>query len=1170
MGYWYSGWNSDKKDEVVSAAKGFKSWAQSSSGDTSRSYINGDVIGMVWLGTMVQNSGAADKFIQQYINSVNNDGIPNTKYVQYCESGDPAKTVGIIFDTTGGRDTVDNAMKTWSKGQCWNTNTGTVTWNDETLCFLDYSKRKKGNTEPKVGTCDYIKVTSGMNLADATGVTSDAIELYNPNLDFSKLAVNTPVCYSIGNHPDLRVKKNSNGKCATYYVKKGETCSSIAANYYPLSTDNIESYNKKTYGWKGCSNLQLGSAICISDGNPPRPVANPKAECGPLAPGDKYNSECPLNACCDDYGFCGLTSEFCDVKSSKTGAPGTKNCYSNCGVGDLPSGTAGSFEKITYWMDEDKDNGLYYNPDNINDFDIVHYSFVPIDQNFNIDFSKVESSGFLNISAKKVISFGGWDFSTDSSTYMIFRNLAKASEGVQKTFAYKIVNFLQKHELYGVDFDWEYPGAQDIPGIPADDKNNGKNFLSLLKIIKKQLGNDFKLSVALPSSYWYAKAIPIKDMEEVVDYFTIMTYDLYGQWTYGKSDTGLICHTDKTKISNIIKMYNKAGLNFNKYRGGLANYARTYQVGTTNCIDGSVCGFTGPSSNAKAGPYSNTPGIMTEYELMNISSSDIVKKWKKDDTECTYMLYYKDNWAAWSDENQRNDLTNWFKGMGFGGTTLWSVNYNENNKFYDSQVSNTVNDTTVNLEAKEKSISFSVKRCHTSTCKKADELVAEFKSIGLNYNEKYLSFYLKIIELYELYPKYFHDSMEAVVSMQKGVISGLLSQTIAHVKDGKKQYTEFYYKLFLSIFPYPVYDAKNTYEAQDYIFNQAFTFDESHWAHIDSNTRALIEELFDNSSEVIHDELRKRSNKRIFVDYPSYVDYLTRAYQFMPYIETSNNDVIDNLNAENTTIINALDQPMGDSTIDRYYDFPDIEDGSGTGTSGGGTYPSDLSNYQNIVGNLYFSDISSVNEHAFDLLKALRASENEELSDCDIYIYNIAGNEEQATSNALIFLNDNYDFLVERGAIVNVDEKNKTLRCFMYKYGKNGGKSDVDRGKTTRPYMPEKGKDRDEQPPAIANLRNVNLDDRIRITRVSLISPSDNRRQGGSISRRFHNNDEVAVSYRFGIPFLKSYDYGDKNILDYARELEHKVKYGKCECVLIYLPSGSKIFENAPAAERRT
>lgn len=42
----------------------------------------------------------------------------------------------------------------------------------------------------------------------------------------------------------------------------------------------------------------------------------------------------------------------------------------------------------------------------------------------------------------------------------------------------------------------------------------------------------------------------------------------------------------------------------------------------------------------------------------------------EDDTECTYMFYYKDNWAAWSNEDQKNDLTNWFKGMGFARTTL--------------------------------------------------------------------------------------------------------------------------------------------------------------------------------------------------------------------------------------------------------------------------------------------------------------------------------------------------------------------------------------------------------------------------------------------------------------------------------------------------------------------
>nr|WOF72299.1 chitin-binding protein [Saccharomycopsis crataegensis] len=683
MGYWYSGWNSGSANEVISAAQGFVSWAESASGDTSRSYINGDVIGMVWLGNMVQNSGAATRFIQQYINSVQSDGIPNTKYVQYCETGDPAKTVGIIFDTTGGRDTVDYAMKTWSKGQCWNTNTGSVEWNDETLCYLSYANRKSGNTEPKVGTCDYIKVTSGMDLESATGVTGDALKLYNPNIDFSNLAVGTPICYSIGNAPDLRVSVNSNGTCYAYYVQSGDSCSSIAANYYPLSTSDIESYNGNTYGWKGCSDLQADSVICVSNGDAPKPIPYEKAECGPLAPGDKFNTSCPLNACCDDYGFCGLTSEFCDIKDSTTGAPGTKNCYSNCGLGEIPSGSVSSFKKVGYWLDVSEDDPMFLDTSTIENIDILHYSFMNISSDFSInipdDFS---NNNFFNNNMEKVVTFGGWDFSTDSDTYSIFRSLAEANNGTKTIFAYAVANMIEKYNIKGIDFDWEYPGAQDIPGINADYPENGQNYLELLEIIRNQLPEGYTLSVAIPSSYWYAKAFPLKEMEKYVDYFTVMTYDLYGQWTYGKADTGLICHTDKTKITDTIRMLSKAGLDFSKLHGGLANYARTYKVGTTNCIEGPICGFTGPESGAVAGDITNTPGIMSEEELGSIPSSDIIKTWINNTADCTYMLYYTDNWAAWSNDSQRDDLSSWFEGMGMGGTSLWATNY-QNDDYYE-------------------------------------------------------------------------------------------------------------------------------------------------------------------------------------------------------------------------------------------------------------------------------------------------------------------------------------------------------------------------------------------------------------------------------------------------------------------------------------------------------
>lgn len=124
-------------------------------------------------------------------------------------------------------------------------------------------------------------------------------------------------------------------------------------------------------------------------------------------------------------------------------------------------------------------------------------------------------------------------------------------------------------------------------------------------------------------------------------------------------------------------------------------------------------------------------------------------------------------------------------------------------------MTNKVNDTKLSLDAENKSIMFSVKKCHRSTGDKAEELVKEFKSIGLNFDEKYLSFYLKLIELYDLYTDYFYEQdMGAKVKTQKGVISGLLSQTYVHVKDGNQQYTDSYYNLFLSIFAYPVVNAK--------------------------------------------------------------------------------------------------------------------------------------------------------------------------------------------------------------------------------------------------------------------------------------------------------------------------------------------------------------------------
>ena len=58
---------------------------------------------------------------------------------------------------------------------------------------------------------------------------------------------------------------------------------------------------------------------------------------------------------------------------------------------------------------------------------------------------------------KRVISFGGWGFSTEPATYDVLRQAMSPKN--RNKFANNIATFLSAEGLDGVDFDWEYPGV---------------------------------------------------------------------------------------------------------------------------------------------------------------------------------------------------------------------------------------------------------------------------------------------------------------------------------------------------------------------------------------------------------------------------------------------------------------------------------------------------------------------------------------------------------------------------------------------------------------------------------------------------------------------------------------------------------------------------------------
>lgn len=95
--------------------------------------------------------------------------------------------------------------------------------------------------------------------------------------------------------------------------------------------------------------------------------------------------------------------------------------------------------------------------------------------------------------------------------------------------ARNIANFIINNNLDGVDIDWEYPAAPDIPGIPSADPVEGGNYLDFLTALRNLLPKDKTVSFAAPASFWYLQRFPIAHIMKVVDYVIYMTYDLHGQ-----------------------------------------------------------------------------------------------------------------------------------------------------------------------------------------------------------------------------------------------------------------------------------------------------------------------------------------------------------------------------------------------------------------------------------------------------------------------------------------------------------------------------------------------------------------------------------------------------------------------------------------------------------------
>ncbi|KFG80073.1 chitinase [Metarhizium anisopliae] len=186
--------------------------------------------------------------------------------------------------------------------------------------------------------------------------------------------------------------------------------------------------------------------ICLSDGYPPMPEPVPNAECGPTVAGTNNPARevdlaglnpCPLKACCNFWGHCGTTSQFC----SKAGGnmPPTLACTSNCGTDIVKSPPPAEFKRVAYF------EGFS-----------TKRSSIKTDSSQKIETSDTQYQWKrfkdLKTKMKKITSFGGWSFSAEAPNCDVFQSGMRPEN--RETLATNIADFVTQNNIDGVDIDW--------------------------------------------------------------------------------------------------------------------------------------------------------------------------------------------------------------------------------------------------------------------------------------------------------------------------------------------------------------------------------------------------------------------------------------------------------------------------------------------------------------------------------------------------------------------------------------------------------------------------------------------------------------------------------------------------------------------------------------------
>ena len=291
----------------------------------------------------------------------------------------------------------------------------------------------------------------------------------------------------------------------------------------------------------------------------------------------------------------------------------------------------------------------------------------PLNARDSMNLAALISLKTVNKDLKVLISIGGW------GGCKYFSDVA-LTETSRRKFANSAVTLLRKHQLDGVDIDWEYPaqiGAGNI--FHPQDKQNYTLLLSALRSQLNKQGshdqrtgaNHYLLTVATGADASFVSHTELGKAQRYLDYVNIMTYDIYhgNDKTTGhhsnlnQSRTG---SQSRNSTADAVNGHIRAGVPAAKSVLGLPFYGRSW-AGVTNKDMGLYQPSTGKHS------FISHDELVANY----INVNGFTRYWDADAKAPFLWNPTTRTFVSYADEESFTHKLDYIKSKGLAGVMFW-------------------------------------------------------------------------------------------------------------------------------------------------------------------------------------------------------------------------------------------------------------------------------------------------------------------------------------------------------------------------------------------------------------------------------------------------------------------------------------------------------------------